>query len=87
MAVVIQGVQPLASLNGSVALTTGVAPGTICQRLFINATSASTVGITTLDGTTVSLGVLPIGVYQFDIQFTSVTFTAGTAVGFYRVEG
>lgn len=80
-------VQPLASLNGAVALTTGVAPGPLCHRLFVNATTASTVTITMADGSTASLGALPVGVYQFDVEFTSVTFTAGTAVGFYRVEG
>ena len=85
MAPVIQGVQPLGARNGSVALTTNTDPGVVCQRLVLNATGASTVTITTLDGTTVSLGVLPVGVYQFDVQFTKVTFTAGTAVGFFRV--
>lgn len=81
------GTRPLASLNGSVALTTGVAPGWLMHRLFINATAASTVTVTMADGSSAALGALPIGVYQFDIEFTSVTFSAGTAVGFYAVEG
>lgn len=80
--------RPLASLDGAVSLTTGVAPGPLMRRLVINATSASTVTITMADGSTASLGALPAGgVYQFDVAFTSVTFSAGTAVGFYSVEG
>jgi hypothetical protein len=87
--VITQGVQVLSSLNGSVALTSGVAPGTICQRLALTVTSTgSTISITTLDGNTVSLGTVSAGFYQLDLQFSS--FTAGTpanvnAVGLYRI--
>lgn len=83
----IQDAKPLRSLNGSVSLTTGVAPGPLMHRLFVNVTTAGAVGVTTVDGTTVSLGTLPIGVYQLDIEFTSATFPAGAAVGFYAIEG
>jgi hypothetical protein len=45
--------------------------------------------LTTVDGTTISLGTLPVGVYQLDIEFTVATFTSAdcTAVGFFAVEG
>jgi hypothetical protein len=87
MAVVVQGAQQLASLNGSIAMTSGVAPGTVFQRLLLNITTAGAVTVTTLDGTVASLGTLQPGAYSFDIQFLSATFPAGTGVGFYRIEG
>jgi len=83
----IQSVEPLASLNGAVALSTGVAPGPLMHRLFLNVTTAGAATITMADGSTASLGTLPIGVYQFDVMFTSATFPAGSAVGFTRVTG
>jgi hypothetical protein len=77
----------LSAPGGSFQLSSGVAPGPTCHKLAINVTTASAVSIVKLDGTTVSLGTMPVGFFVIDCQFQSVTFTSATAVGFYRIDG
>jgi hypothetical protein len=60
-----------------------------CHKLLIVFSAASTLAITTLDGTTTSLTIPGAQTLVIDCQFQSASWTASTAtaVGFYRIDG
>lgn len=68
---------PLASPGTSAQGTSATAFPWVAHKLIVTVTTAaSTFTVTMVDGTTVSLGSLAVGVYVFDIQCTQ--YTAGT---------
>jgi hypothetical protein len=79
--------RPRMSYGCSVQITSGTPTTPQCMMFIVNITTATTLSFTTVDGTTVSLGTMPVGVYTFDVQVVEVTLgTAadGTIVGFYN---
>lgn len=80
--------KPLSAPGGAVQLTSGVAPSEICHKLAITFSVTGNLTIVALDGTSVTLNSMPVGHFQFDVQFQSVTWTGtATAVGFWRIDG
>lgn len=82
--------RPLSSLGGAVQLASGAAPanGIVCHKLAVCFSVTGNLTIVALDGNTVTINSLPVGCYQFDVQFQSVTWTGtATAVGFYSIGG
>lgn len=73
--------RPLASPPLGVALSSGTAPGPIIQKLIVNCTVTGALTLTMVDGSTVLLGTLPVGVYVFDVQCQSVAWTGTMVVG------
>lgn len=58
--------------------STGTALSRVCCKLVINVTTAlTTFAIRTLDGNSLALGAIPVGVWTFDVQFDMVTWTGG----------
>ncbi len=76
----------VATPSGSLTPTSGAVFIPICHKFFVNVTGTGTLSFHTLDGTTSSLGTLPVGVYVFDVQADTLTWT-GTMViiGLYHV--
>lgn len=84
--------RPTSPKTGTIGvMTSGTAYTTpIPNKIIINITTATSVTFTMLDGNTVNLGTVPIGLYQFDLMATTVTLgTAANGVisGFYDVTG
>lgn len=80
--------RPLSAPGGSATPSSGTDIGRVCCKLVINVSTAlASFSITTLDGTSVALGAIPVGLWTFDCQFTKVTWSGGTMAGiaaFYR---
>jgi hypothetical protein len=79
--------RPRMAYGGSIQVTSGTAISPQCMMFIINITTATTVSFTTADGNTVSLGTVPIGIYQWDVQAVEVTLGTpadGTIAGFYN---
>lgn len=73
--------RPIASPALGVALTSGTAPGPIIHKLIVNVTVTGALTLTMMDGGTVLLGTLPVGVYVFDVQCQLATWTGTMVVG------
>lgn len=82
--------RPIQPKHGTVGvMTSGQAYTTpIPSKIVLNITTATTVTFAMLDGTTVAMGSFAIGVYQFDMQVTTVTLGTpanGVISGFYSI--
>jgi hypothetical protein len=82
--------RPVSPKHGTVGvMTSGTAYTTpIPTKIIVVITTATTIAFTMLDGTTVTMGSCPIGVYQFDLQATTVTLGTpanGVIAGFYNI--
>lgn len=80
--------RPLQPPGGSFAPTSGVLMPMIGCKLVVNVTTAAaSLSFRTLDGNTIVIATssLPVGVYTFDVQFDTVTWTTATVAAFYRL--
>jgi hypothetical protein len=75
---------PLIPPNTSLQVSSGVLLGSPCTKLVICFSATGTLTIRTLDGQSQALALMPVGVFTFDIQFDTVTWTGtATAVAYY----
>ena len=84
--------RPVSPKHGTVGvMTSGTAYTTpIPNKIMINITTATSVTFAMVDGTTVNIGTLPIGFFQFDLMATTVTLGTGAngvISGFYDITG
>jgi hypothetical protein len=82
--------RPVSPKQGTVGvMTSGTTYNTpIPTKIIVVITVATTIAFTMLDGTTVTMGSCPIGVWQFDLQVTAVTLgtgSSGVIAGFYDI--
>ncbi len=78
--------RPLAAPAGSQQVTSGVLLNQIAHKLVIAFSVTGSLTIRTLDGVSTTLSVMPVGVFTFDVQFDTVTWTGtATAVAFYHI--
>lgn len=76
--------RPLIAPQGSEQLTSGNTTAHICHKLIVCFSVGGNLTIQTLDGTAVTISSMPVGCFDFDIQFDKVTWTGtATAAGFY----
>ena len=76
--------RPLAARSCSQAVSSGVQPTQIVSKWVVNSTVAGTLNIRTLDGSQISMGTIPVGLFQFDIQGDQATWGGtATVVGFF----
>jgi hypothetical protein len=72
-------------------MTSGTAYTTpIPTKIIVVITTATTITFTMLDGTSVNIGSVPIGIYTFDLMATTVTLGTpanGVISGFYDITG
>lgn len=73
--------RPLGAPCLGAALVSGTPAASIIHKLIVNCTVTGALTLTMLDGSTVLLGTLPVGVYVFDIQCTTATWTGTMVVG------
>jgi hypothetical protein len=82
--------RPVSPKHGTVGvMTSGTAYTTpIPTKIIVVITTATTIAFTMLDGTTVTMGSVPIGCWTFDLQVTTVTLGTpanGVIAGFYNI--
>jgi hypothetical protein len=82
--------RPVSPKHGTIGvMTSGTTYNTpIPTKIIVVITVATTIAFTMLDGTTVTMGSCPIGVWQFDLQVTAVTLgtgSSGVITGFYNI--
>jgi hypothetical protein len=76
--------RPLAARSCSQAVSSGVQTSQIISKWVVNSTAAGTFNIRTLDGSAISMGTIPVGLFQFDIQGDMATWGGtATVIGFF----
>ena len=67
------------------AVTSGVLLATPCTKLIISFTVTGNLTLRMMDGNSVTITGMPVGVFTFDVQFDTVTWTGtANAVAFFN---
>jgi hypothetical protein len=77
--------RPKAAEGIGLQVTSGSLLANICTKLVIAFSVTGSLTFRMADGNSVTLSVMPVGCFTFDVQFDTVTWTGtATAVAFYN---